>query len=265
MCYTLGRLITKNYGESNMKLQCCIIDGNLIVDYSDLNNIIAYIKSGGETKIELDLKLIDQISTLPQSELHSCDQQVISTYVSRILEWTKWEPFKKEYLPRCTITGDERAVQLFKTIYLKSGRNLENKQASEPMIQVSSNQSLHKAASEYLEKDNTSTLTRQQVDEIKVIIDQYQSHSWQAFFWNRICCGVFGKHYSQTIQVLYDLINNPSIYAGSVQIKASQIKDAISVESKYASHRLSLFNKPEQKDVQSGTDQVIYDIAMKIK
>lgn len=248
-----------------MELQCSIIDGNLIVDFNDLNNIIAYIKSGGETKIELDLKPINQISILYPSELHRCDQQVISTYVSRILEWTKWEPFKKEYLSRCTITGDERAVQLFKTIYLKSGRNLENKQASEPIIQVSSNQSLHKAASEYLEKDNTSTLTRQQVDEIKVIIDQYQSHSWQAFFWNRVCCGVFGKHYSQTIQALYNLIDDYLVYVGSPPIQISQIADAISVESKYASHRLSLFNKPEQKDVQSGTDQVIYDIAMKIK
>lgn len=105
------------------------------------------------------------------------------------------------------------------------------------------------------EAESKQFLTEQQLSSI---LTQYQSHSWQAFFWNTMCCGVFGKHYSQTLYALHTLVGDGTT---AVVVTNDQILAAIQIEPKYAAHRLSLFNEPKRENSHSGTDEVIYNVA----
>jgi hypothetical protein len=108
------------------------------------------------------------------------------------------------------------------------------------------------------EAESKQVLTKKELCGIRRILTQYQSHSWQAFFWNTMCCGVFGKHYSQTLYALQTLVGDGTT---AVRVTHDQILEAINTEPKYAAHRQSLFNEPKRENSHSGTDEVIYNVA----
>lgn len=106
------------------------------------------------------------------------------------------------------------------------------------------------------------TIEESQLTMIRDILDQYQSQSWQAFFWNTICCGVFGEHYSQTLRALKELVKPAPDEVGVTEDKIKQTLFAS--EPRYGWHRLSLFCAPNRADVHSGTDEIICELAEKV-
>lgn len=107
-------------------------------------------------------------------------------------------------------------------------------------------------------------LKRRQIEIIETILSQYHSRSWQAFFWNRICCGLFGEHCSQTLRDLNNLIDMIKNDETQLLIEKDQVQMIIGSEPKRGADRLSLFNNPSQDKIQSGTDEVIYNLADKV-
>lgn len=243
-----------------------------LFDYDDLNNLVTKLQQSPSDNLDLVITQTHETWVPPcintKINFYTASQQKINETYFNVIGEKRTATFKKN-LSKLMLTGDETLVTLFKTVVPCDCQELSDKKltisscpnAHDKATQKSNNDafsnSINQTINNYPAK-TTDILTKEQRDKIKQIINQYQSRSWQALLWNTIFFGVFGKHYSQTLKALDDLVGNNT---NATQVNKTQILDAIQVESKYAAHRMSLFNKPDKNNILSGTDKVIYELS----
>lgn len=222
--------------------------------------------------LELELEQENTCST-PEELLCRNDQGVIRAYCFGCLSQTQIKTLQNR-LKFCVIKvikGDEKGVQLFKDTFPYFDKEIINRgrKTQIPTTAVRLDNNIQNSSTSTgivhsrIEKPTSTekheqTLTREERLKIKKIIYDYHSKSWEGFFWNWICWGFFGQHYSQTLVALRALVGDDKTL---MELNRPKILEPIQIESQYARHRACLFNNPCPSSIQSGTDTVIYNLS----
>lgn len=241
-----------------------------VPNLDDLKKVAAALPLFDSLELELEQEQ-ENISSVPYELLMRGDQKSIGTFYFELLN-QKQKTTLQNKLKVCVIKGDEKVVQLFKDTFPYFDKEITNrgtKTQIPPTTAVRLDNNIQNSSTSTgivhsrIEKPTSTekheqTLTREERLKIKKIIYDYHSKSWEGFFWNWICWGFFGQHYSQTLVALRALVGDDKTL---MELNRPKILEAIQIESQYARHRACLFNNPCPSSIQSGTDTVIYNLS----
>lgn len=235
-------------------------------NFDDLKKVAAGLLFRDSLELELEQ---ENTCAIPEELLRGDAKVAIRTYCFELLPQNQKTALQNK-LKFCVIKGDEKVVQLFKDTFPYFDQEIINKSTKTQIPTAAvrldhniQNSSTSTASHSRIERPTSTerhepTLTREERLKIRKIIYDYHSKSWEGFFWNWICWGFFGQHYSQTLVALRALVGDDKTL---MELNRPKILEAIQIESQYAKHRACLFNNPCSSSIQSGTDTVIYNLS----